>query len=67
VINTAWCWYRDRQKDQWEGIEDAEMNPHTKTAFLTNDADSTGGQHVEKNANQSILISLYKGQVQVEQ
>ena len=29
VMETAWYCYNDRKVDQWNKIEDPEMNPHT--------------------------------------
>jgi hypothetical protein len=34
VIRTAWYLYRDREVDQWNRIEDQEINSHTNGHFI---------------------------------
>jgi hypothetical protein len=64
MIKPSWYWYTYRQVDQWNSVEDPEMNSHTyghlifdkklkptngkETEFSTNGDGSTGNLHIEE-------------------
>ena len=58
VIKTTWYWYSDRQVDQWNRIEDPEMNPHTYDHLIFDKGAKTIQWEKKQHFQQMVLAQL---------
>ena len=65
VEKTAWYWYSNQQVDQWNTVEDPEMNPHTNDHLIFNKSAKTiqwgkERQYFQQMMLVQLVVCIYK-------
>jgi hypothetical protein len=58
VIKAIWYWYRDRQVDKWNKIEDPEINLHTYGHSIFDNGVKTIQWKKRQHSHQMLLVQL---------
>lgn len=64
LIDTVWCWYRDRKTDQWNRIEKLEpCHMYAETSFMMEIALEIYRGRITFSRNTSYTIDYPRGKI----